>query len=64
MVSASGGIVSTSDGFTVHKFTTVGSHTLTVSNGKNGFIDVLLVAGGGGGGTGTRYVPGGGGGGG
>jgi len=47
-VSATGGTVTTSGGYRIHTFSTVGTFNLVVING--GEIDYLVVAGGGGGG--------------
>ena len=64
IVAATGGSVTTSGGFTVHKYTSVGNDSFNVTQG--GFVDVLVVGGGGGGGGvigggggagGFQYIP-------
>ena len=52
-VWATGGTVTTSGGYRIHTFTTVGTATLTVESG--GSVEALVVAGGGGGGGGPQY---------
>ena len=48
IVAATGGTVSTSGGFKIHQYTSVGGYSFTVTQG--GLVDVLVVGGGGGGG--------------
>jgi prepilin-type N-terminal cleavage/methylation domain-containing protein len=57
---ATGGTISTTTGYKIHTFTTVGTSTFTVTGSCN--AEVLVVAGGGGGGPGTSGRQGGGGG--
>ncbi|NBR96907.1 MAG: hypothetical protein EBT48_04810, partial [Verrucomicrobia bacterium] len=56
-ISATGGTISTSGGYTVHTFTNVGTSTFKPTG--SGTVEILVVAGGGGGGG--SYVGGGGG---
>ena len=64
IVAATGGSVTTSGGFTIHKYTSVGNSSFNVTQG--GFVDLLVVGGGGGGGGvigggggagGYQYIP-------
>ncbi|MDD2891988.1 MAG: prepilin-type N-terminal cleavage/methylation domain-containing protein [Candidatus Gracilibacteria bacterium] len=57
--AAIGGTVTTSGGYTIHKFTTSG--TFQITNGTATNIEYLVVAGGGGGGNASGFHPGGGG---
>jgi hypothetical protein len=64
-ITAVGGSESTSGSFRIHRFTTVGTNTITIT--KGGSCDILVVGGGGGGGENIvpgYLTPGGGGGGG
>lgn len=53
-----GGTVTTSGGYRIHSFTTMGSSTLSIPSGLSGNVEALVVAGGGGGGC--RHAGGGG----
>jgi hypothetical protein len=50
---ATGGTITTSDGWRIHTFTSVGTSTLTVT--RAGKVEVLIVAGGGASGGGNTF---------
>ncbi len=47
LITATGGIITSSNGYTIHKFTSSGTFTVTSGSGN---VEILVVAGGGGGG--------------